>query len=61
MPKYDWKVGLSKGFKYVVIFLVPVIIDKFIVAYPELAQLTVGGLLVMLVNFIKIKYDVKYL
>lgn len=55
MIKYSFKQGLLKGIKYLLIFLIPVLVDKFIIAYPEIAQLTVGGILVMLVNFIKIK------
>ena len=39
-----------KGVKYFVIFLLPVLANNFIVAYPELMQLTLGAVLVMLVN-----------
>ena len=55
MIKYSFKKGILKGIKYCIIFLIPILVDKFIIAYPEIAQLTVSGLLVMLVNFIKVK------
>ena len=59
--RYDWKIGATKALKFIVIFLVPVLVDNFIVAFPEIAQLTVGGLLVFLVNWLKIQFDVKWL
>jgi hypothetical protein len=52
--KYDIKIGLKKGVEYFVIFLLPILVDKFIYSYPQLAQLSVGALLVMVVNFLKI-------
>jgi len=52
--KYNFKIGLKKGIEYFIIFLLPILVDKFIYAYPQLAQLTVGALLVMVVNFLKI-------
>lgn len=57
--KYDYRVGLVKAVKYFVIFLAPVLVDRFIVAFPELAQLSVGGLLVFVLNLLKIRYGVK--
>lgn len=53
---YSLKQGLLKGVKYFVIFLLPVLVDKFVIGYPEYAQLTIGGLLVILVNYLKIKF-----
>lgn len=50
--KYNWKKGLIKGVTGVVIFAIPVLINKF----PTLANLTISGLGIMFVNFIKIKY-----
>lgn len=48
---YSYKITLVKGLKYFVIFLLPFLVDQFIVAYPQWAQLTLGSGLVMLVNF----------
>jgi hypothetical protein len=53
--KYSLKIGLLKALKYIAIFALPMLVDKFVVAYPQLAQLTVGGILVMLANYLKIK------
>ena len=53
--KYSLKIGLLKALKYIAIFALPVLVDQFVVAYPQLAQITVGGILVMLTNYLKIK------
>ena len=60
-PIYDFKVTLKKGIIYFVLFLLPVLVDKFLVSYPEIAQLTIGGLLVMGTNFLKHKVGVRFL
>jgi len=52
---YSFKKTLLKGIKYFVIFLLPVLVDKLIVAYPAIAQLTLGGILVMIVNWLKVR------
>lgn len=56
---YDWKVTLKKFVKYVVIFALPMLVDNLIVAYPEWAQLSVGGLLVAFVNWLKVYVGMK--
>ena len=56
---YSFKTTLLKGLKYLVLFGLPVLVDKFVVAYPEIAQLTLGAVLVMAVNFFKTKYGVR--
>lgn len=48
-----------KGVKYFVVFALPALVNAFIVSYPEWAQLTLGGLLVMFVNWLKIAKAVK--
>ena len=55
MVKFSWGQNISKGIKYLVIFVIPVLVDRFIVAYPEWSELPLGALLVMLVNYLKIK------
>lgn len=50
--KYNWKKGLTKGVISAIVFAIPVLINQF----PDIANITLGGLGVMLVNFIKIKY-----
>ena len=56
---YSFKTTLGKMVKYFVLFAIPVLVDKFIVVYPEYAQITVGALLVGLVNFLKVKVGVR--
>lgn len=53
--KYSLKIGLVKALKYIAIFALPLLVDQFVVAFPQFAQLTVGGILVMLANYLKIK------
>ena len=53
MPEFSYKQNLLKGVKYLVIFILPFLVDQFIVSYPQVAQLTIGAGLVMLVNWLK--------
>lgn len=53
--KYSFKIGLVKMVKSFVLFVLPFLVDQFIVAYPQIAQLTIGAVLVLIVNFLKIK------
>ena len=50
---YEYKKTLLKGLKYFGIFLLPILFNAFVVSYPEWAQLTVGGLFVMIIDWIK--------
>ena len=59
--KYSLKTGILKAIKYGIIFALPVLVNQFIVGFPEIAQLTVGGILVMIVNAIKIKTGTRFL
>lgn len=56
---YDFKQTILKGVKYLVLFGLPVLIDKFVVSYPEYAQLSVGVILVMAANYAKVKVGVR--
>lgn len=49
--QYKFSKGLVKGIVSAIIFAIPV----FITAFPEWANLSIGGALVLLVNFIKVK------
>lgn len=53
--KFSWLKMVKKGVAVFVMFLLPWLVDQFLIAFPDIAQLTVGGLLVMLVNFLKNK------
>jgi hypothetical protein len=57
MKEYSFKITLIKGAKYFCIFLLPLLVDKFIISYPEIAQLTVGGILVMIANYAKFNFS----
>ena len=56
---YSLKHGLIKALKYVVIFILPVLFDRFVISYPEIAQLSVAGILVLSLNYLKVKVGVK--
>ena len=58
---YSLRRGFAKGLKYVVIFILPLLVDQFVIAYPQWAQLTVGGLLVVLTNWLKVRVGVRFL
>ena len=51
--EYSFKKSLGKGVKYLIIFVLPIAADKLIMSYPEWAQLTLGGVLVMGINWLK--------
>jgi len=53
--KYSFLQGLEKGVISAIIFAIPFLITSF----PEYANLTLGAVGVMIVNFIKIKYLTK--
>ena len=52
MKGYSFWIGLRKGVIAVVLFAIPMFINYF----PGWANLTIGGVLIMLVNFIKVVY-----
>ncbi len=56
---YSWKKTGVKVIKYFIIFLLPALVDKFIIVYPEIAQLSVGAILVGILNWLKIKYGLR--
>lgn len=56
---YSFKTTIGKVIKYFVIFLLPFLVDKFIIQYPELAQISIGALLVGIVNYLKVGVGVK--
>jgi hypothetical protein len=56
---YSVKITLQKGIKYFGIFLFPFLVDRFIFSFPELAQLTLGSVLVMIANYIKVKSSIE--
>jgi len=45
--------------KYLVIFALPILVDKFIVNYPDYAQLTVATVLVGITNYLKVKVGLR--
>lgn len=58
---YSFKKTLIKIVKYFVIFVIPFLVDKWIIAYPEIAQISIGALLVGIANYVKVRFSVKYL
>lgn len=52
--QFSLKKMVLKGMKVFVVFLLPFLVDKFLVNYPEVAQLSVGAVLYMLLNWLKV-------
>ena len=52
---YSFLKGLKKSVITVIIFAVPVLVGQF----PEIANLTLGGILVLLVNYLKVTRTAK--
>lgn len=59
MPKYNWKITAQKGLKYLILFGIPALINWVIVEYPQYMQLTLGGVLVMLANYLKVRIGLR--
>lgn len=58
---YSFKKTLIKGAKYFAFFAIAALIDRFFLEFPDLANmpigtLTVGTIITMLFNILKIKY-----
>ena len=53
--KYSIKKGIIKIVKYFLIFLIPSLVSVIIVEYPQICQISLGALLVGLVNYLKVK------
>lgn len=60
MNDYSFKKTIGKGIKYFLIFLFPILVDRLVISYPDIAQLTVGALLVMLVNWLKVRVGLRF-
>ncbi|KKL55450.1 hypothetical protein LCGC14_2255300 [marine sediment metagenome] len=56
---YSYAKTLKKGIKYFVLFGLPWLVSVFIKEMPEIANISIGGLLVMATNWLKNKYGVK--
>jgi len=55
---YSFLQGVLKSLKYIVVFGLATLIMGLT---PEIKELTIGGGLVLLLNFIKVKWDIKML
>jgi len=53
--QYSIYKGVLKALKVFLLFAIPVLIDAFVFQYPAVAQLTVGGILYLIWNFLKVK------
>jgi len=56
MNKYSFVKGLIKSVKYVVLFLIA---GLLIGLKPEIKELTIGGVLIFVYNWLKIQWGVK--
>lgn len=57
--EFSYIVTWQKGIKYFVVFAAPFFVDQFIMTMPDLANLTIGACLLMLVNILKNKYGMR--
>ena len=55
----NYKITLQKGLKYFIAFAFPFAVDQFIINMPEIANLTLGATLLMIVNVLKVKYEIR--
>ena len=46
---------VKKGLRVLVVFALPMAVDQFVVSYPQIAQLSIGSLLIMGLNYLKLK------
>jgi len=58
---YSFKITLVKIVKYFVIFIIPFLVDQFVFQYPQLAQITIGALLVGIANWGKVWAGIRWL
>jgi len=52
---YSFAKTLRKGIWAFILFAIPQLISMFVIAMPEYASLTIGGVLMMISNFLKVK------
>ena len=57
--EYDFKKTIVKVMKYFVIFVIPFLVDAFIVEMPDIANLTIGAVLVGICNYLKVKIGMR--
>lgn len=57
--EFSYKIMWLKGIKYLVVFALPFLVSSFIMTMPDIANLTIGTCLLMLVNILKAKYGVR--
>lgn len=53
---YKLSKGVGKAVRSFVYFGLPFLVTSFIQGFPDIANLTIGSVLVMLANYIKTKY-----
>lgn len=58
-PLYSPKITLVKGLKYFAIFALAAIINESTIRYPDYMSLTIGAVLVMALNYLKVKAGIK--
>lgn len=59
MTYFSWKKSVMKGVKYCVLYGLPLLVGKLAEFHPEWMSLSVGTILTMLVNVLKVRYGVR--
>ena len=57
--EFSYKTTWLKGVKYLAVFAIPFLVDAFIMTMPDVANLTIGSCLLMLVNILKAKHGIQ--
>ena len=57
--EFSYKTTLQKGVKYFAVFALPFLVDTFILSMPDLANISIGAALLMIVNVLKAKYGLR--
>jgi len=57
--EFSYKIMWQKGLKYFVAFVFPFLVDSFIMAMPDIANLTIGACLLMLCNYLKVRFGLR--
>lgn len=59
MKHFSYGQMFTKGLKYGVLFALPVFIDRLVFTFPDLAQLSLGAILVMFSNWLKHRWGLR--
>lgn len=59
--EYSLPKGIGKYIKYFIVFGLAIGINYFVLHWPEIADITIGAALGMLLNWLKVKWDLTWI